>query len=75
MAHTPTPSINIAMIGHGFMAHSKVWRVAPRFFDLPMTPRMSVIIGRDPERTEIAANTWGGQQPPRIGERSSNPTT
>ncbi|WP_417374507.1 Gfo/Idh/MocA family protein [Glutamicibacter protophormiae] len=49
------------MIGHGFMgaAHSQAWRVAPRFFDLPCDPRMSVIVGRDRARVELAAQRLG----------------
>ena len=49
------------MIGHGFMgaAHSQGWRVAPRFFDLERTPEMTVVVGRDKERVDAAAATWG----------------
>lgn len=49
------------MIGAGFMgaAHSQGWRVAPRFFDLPLAPEMSVLVGRDAARTRAAAETWG----------------
>ena len=61
MSQTTAPRMNVAMIGHGFMgaAHSQAWRVAPRFFDLPMSPQMSVIVGRDAHRTEAAAKKWG----------------
>ena len=40
-------SMRVAMIGYGFMgaAHSQGWRVAPRFFDLPAQPEMSVVVG------------------------------
>jgi predicted dehydrogenase len=56
-----TRSLRVAMIGHGFMgaAHSQGWRTAPRFFDLPLTPRMSVVVGRDPAATQRAADAWG----------------
>jgi predicted dehydrogenase len=49
------------MIGHGFMgaAHSQGWRVAPRFFDLPAQPEMTVLVGRDSDRTGAAAEKWG----------------
>ncbi|WP_404434824.1 Gfo/Idh/MocA family oxidoreductase [Microbacterium lacus] len=49
------------MIGHGFMgaAHSQGWRVAPRFFDLPLDPQMSVIVGRDAANVEASARKWG----------------
>ena len=56
-----TPSLRIALIGHGFMgaAHSQGWRVAPRFFDLPARPEMTLLVGRNPETTAAAARTWG----------------
>ena len=56
-----TQPLRIAMIGAGFMgaAHSQGWRVAPRFFDLPLAPEMSVLVGRDAARTQAAAETWG----------------
>jgi predicted dehydrogenase len=49
------------MIGYGFMgaAHSQAWRVAPRFFDLPRDPVLSVIVGRDAERVEAARVKFG----------------
>ncbi|MET9224381.1 Gfo/Idh/MocA family oxidoreductase [Lentzea sp. NPDC003310] len=49
------------MIGHAFMgaAHSQAWRVAPRFFDLPVRPVMSVLAGRDADRTGAAAEKLG----------------
>lgn len=56
-----TSTLRIAMIGHGFMgaAHSQAWRVAPRFFDLPLQPELAVVVGRDAERTRAAADKWG----------------
>lgn len=56
-----TDPLRIALIGTGFMgkAHSHAWRTAPRFFRLPLEPRMSVIVGTDPERTASAAVTYG----------------
>ncbi|WP_184928981.1 Gfo/Idh/MocA family protein [Saccharothrix ecbatanensis] len=49
------------MIGHSFMgaAHSQAWRVAPRFFDLPVRPVMAVVCGRDRGRAEAAADRLG----------------
>ncbi|MFB8147955.1 Gfo/Idh/MocA family protein [Microbacterium sp. NPDC056003] len=49
------------MIGHGFMgaAHSQGWRVAPRFFDLPLEPEMSVVVGRNAATVEASARKWG----------------
>ncbi len=53
--------LRVAMIGHGFMgaAHSQGWRVAPRFFDLPLQPRMAVVVGRNAAATAEAAEKWG----------------
>ncbi|AYG05394.1 gfo/Idh/MocA family oxidoreductase [Gryllotalpicola protaetiae] len=49
------------MIGTGFMgaAHSQAFRVAPRFFDLPFHPEMTVIVGRDAAKTQAAAEKLG----------------
>ncbi|MFN3866557.1 MAG: Gfo/Idh/MocA family protein, partial [Demequina sp.] len=51
----------VAMIGNGFMgaAHSQGWRTAPRFFDLPLDPQMTVMVGRDPEKNAALATKWG----------------
>ncbi|WP_375163735.1 Gfo/Idh/MocA family protein [Microbacterium sp.] len=56
--------LRVAMIGHGFMgaAHSVGWRQAPAAFDLPLTPVMSVIVGRDADKTSAAADRWGWAQ-------------
>ncbi|PZE88368.1 Gfo/Idh/MocA family protein [Curtobacterium sp. MCBD17_008] len=56
--------LRVAMIGHGFMgaAHSQAWRVAPRFFPLDREPEMTVVVGRDPERTEAARARFGWQR-------------
>ncbi|GAA1935878.1 Gfo/Idh/MocA family oxidoreductase [Microbacterium aoyamense] len=57
----PGAALRVAMIGHGFMgaAHSQGWRVAPRFFDLPLEPEMAVVVGRDAAKTEASARKWG----------------
>jgi predicted dehydrogenase len=49
------------MVGHGFMgaAHSQGWRVAPRFFDLPVRPEMALLVGRTADATAAAADKWG----------------
>ena len=56
----PAP-LRVAMIGNGFMgaAHSQGWRVAPRFFDLPQQPQMTVVVGRDAAKNDHLAQTWG----------------
>ncbi len=59
-----TPDSNrlaVGLVGHAFMgaAHSHAWRTAPRFFDLPLSPTMAVLCGRDAERTSAAAARLG----------------
>lgn len=56
-----TDELRIAMIGHGFMgaAHSQGWRVAPRFFDLPARPEMTVVVGRNADGVAESAEKWG----------------
>jgi len=56
-----TENLRVAMIGYGFMgaAHSQGWRVAPRFFDLPAQPAMSVVVGRKHAAVTAAADKWG----------------
>ena len=56
-----TETLRVAMIGHGFMgaAHSQGWRVAPRFFDLPLEPEMAVVVGRNAATVEASARKWG----------------
>src|SRR4051794_5948193 len=58
---TPRPPLRVAMVGHAFMgnAHSQAWRVAPRFFDLPLAPQMSVLVGHDAGRAAAAAERLG----------------
>lgn len=56
-----TTELRVALIGHGFMgaAHSVGWRQAPAAFDLPLTPRMTALVGRDAEKTAVDARNWG----------------
>ena len=37
--------LSVGMVGYAFMgaAHSHAWRTAPRFFDLPLRPRMAAV--------------------------------
>lgn len=55
------PRLRVAMIGYGFMgaAHSVGWRQAPRMFDLPATPAMAVLVGRNADAVAAAAEKWG----------------
>ncbi len=58
---TAAPELGVGLVGHAFMgaAHSQAWRSAPRFFDLPLTPRMRVLCGRDEARVNEAAARLG----------------
>lgn len=55
------PPLKVALIGHGFMgaAHSQGWRVAPRFYDLPSQPEMTLLVGRNAQGVEASARKWG----------------
>ncbi|WP_457253941.1 Gfo/Idh/MocA family protein [Pedococcus sp. P5_B7] len=55
------PALRVAMVGYAFMgaAHSQAWRTAPRVFDLPLAPEMTVLVGRDEGRLSAAAERMG----------------
>ncbi|MHA6782302.1 Gfo/Idh/MocA family protein [Pseudonocardia saturnea] len=54
-------TLGVGMVGHAFMgaAHSQAWRTAGRFFDLPLTPDMAVLCGRDAATAQAAAGRLG----------------
>ena len=54
-------NLGIGLIGYAFMgaAHSQAWRSAPRFFDLPLQPEMTVLCGRNAEAVQAAAGKLG----------------
>src|SRR5690606_17741336 len=56
-----SPTLGVGMVGYAFMgaAHSQAWRVAPRFFDLPLAPRMAAVAGRTASGVEAAADRLG----------------
>jgi predicted dehydrogenase len=58
---TNAPELGVGLVGHAFMgaAHSQAWRTAPRFFDLPLMPRMRALCGRDAARVADAATRLG----------------
>ncbi|WP_217137295.1 Gfo/Idh/MocA family protein [Streptomyces sp. AC558_RSS880] len=60
-AQTGKPPLRIGMVGYAFMgaAHSQGWRTAGRVFDLPMSPDMAVICGRDADAVRAAADRHG----------------
>jgi Predicted dehydrogenases and related proteins len=51
------------MVGYAFMgaAHSQAWRTAHRFFDLPRTPELTAVAGRNAVAVEAAADRMGWQ--------------
>ncbi len=53
--------LGVGMAGYAFMgaAHSQAWRTAPRFFDLPLVPRMRAVAGRDASAVRAAAERLG----------------
>src|SRR3954451_17328144 len=55
------PTIGVGLVGYAFMgaAHSQAWRTAPRFFDLPLHPAMTVLAGRDAAKVADAAARLG----------------
>jgi predicted dehydrogenase len=55
------PSLRVGMIGYAFMgaAHSHGWRTAGRVFDLPRTPVLAAICGRNPVGVRAAADRHG----------------
>jgi predicted dehydrogenase len=61
MSHMSGDAVGVAMIGHSFMGavHSHAWRNVHRFFDVPRTPRLTAIGGRDERRTKEAATRYG----------------
>jgi len=53
--------LRVGMVGYAFMgaAHSHAWRTAPRFFDLPLQPRLTAVAGRNADAARAAADRLG----------------
>lgn len=64
MTETTAAPLRVGMVGYAFMgaAHSQAWRTAHRFFDLPRTPVMRVLAGRDQAAVKAAAERLGWQE-------------
>src|SRR3954463_9260764 len=66
MSSAVRPALRVGQIGYAFMgvAHSHAWRTAPRFFDLPLSPELTVLAGRDPAGVAAAANllSWASTE-------------
>jgi predicted dehydrogenase len=53
--------VRVGMVGYAFMgaAHAQAWRNAHRFFDLPLTPELTAVAGRNLEAVSAAAERLG----------------
>jgi predicted dehydrogenase len=53
--------LRVGMVGYAFMGavHAHAWRSAHRFFDLPLTPALSVLSGRNEAAATAAAERFG----------------
>ncbi|HEY7351764.1 MAG TPA: Gfo/Idh/MocA family oxidoreductase [Terriglobales bacterium] len=60
----PKKTLNIAMIGSGFIAkaHSNAFHQVNRFFDVPYRLNLKVVCGRDHGKLERFAQQWGWQE-------------
>ncbi|MFI9825595.1 Gfo/Idh/MocA family protein [Streptomyces sp. NPDC052013] len=60
-ADTGKPPLRVGMVGYAFMgaAHSQGWRTAGRVFDLPLSPELAVICGRNADAVRAAADRHG----------------
>jgi predicted dehydrogenase len=53
--------LRVGIVGYAFMGavHAHAWRNAHRFFDLPLTPELTAVAGRNPEAVTAAAERFG----------------
>src|SRR3954452_13561766 len=63
MTGSSLPTLGVGMVGYAFMgaAHSQAWRTVGRVFDLPLSPLMVELCGRDSAAADRAATTLGWQ--------------
>ena len=56
-------TINVAMIGQGFMgkSHSNAWSQVRKFFNPPIMPVLHTVYGMEAEHPEVFAEKWGWQ--------------
>ncbi|MGL6226912.1 MAG: Gfo/Idh/MocA family protein [Thermoguttaceae bacterium] len=56
-----TQTINVAMIGQGFMgrSHSNAWGQVNRFFNAPLKAVMHTVYGMEGENPQVFAEKWG----------------
>ncbi len=57
-------TVNVALIGYQFMgkAHSNAYRQVRAFFDLEVSPRQTVICGRNKDNVKAAAERYGWEE-------------
>lgn len=55
------PPLRVGMVGYAFMgaAHSQGWRTAGHVFDLPLSPVLAAVCGRDAAAVRAAADRHG----------------
>jgi predicted dehydrogenase len=60
----PKQSLNVAMIGTGFIgkAHSNAFRQVGHFFNIPYELRLRVLCGRNAAKLTSAATLWGWEE-------------
>lgn len=60
MKPTDPAPLDIALVGQRFMgrAHANAWRQAPRFFSLPLAPRLTLAVGRDDASLADFQRNW-----------------
>ncbi|MHC4399467.1 MAG: Gfo/Idh/MocA family protein [Planctomycetota bacterium] len=56
-------TINVALIGQGFMgrSHSNAWGQVAKFFQAPVRPVMHTVFGQPEENPRVFAENWGWQ--------------
>jgi predicted dehydrogenase len=61
MSTASKPLVNVCLIGHKFMGrtHSNAYLKVAKFFDLPVTPVMHTIVGRNLPELEAFKDRWG----------------
>ncbi|MFJ1608018.1 Gfo/Idh/MocA family protein [Streptomyces sp. NPDC088253] len=60
-ANAGKPTLGVGMVGYAFMgaAHSQGWRTVGRVFDLPLSPVLAAVCGRDASAVRAMADRHG----------------
>jgi len=61
LTHMAKKTLNIGLVGYGFMGrtHAHAYHNAAQFFDLPLTPVLKAVCGRDGAKAKAFADNWG----------------